>query len=141
MSGTFEPIGYSQRSLAEKLGIAAGRRIAILNAPAGYDDVLGPLPDGVESGRLISGSFDLVQYFATGVAELDTKFPRLRDAVVQNGMVWVSWPKRAAKVETDLDENMVREIGLRHGMVDVKVIAVDLVWSGLKFVRRVRDRR
>ncbi|GIK66073.1 MAG: DUF3052 domain-containing protein [Chloroflexota bacterium] len=135
--------GYSKKSLVEKLGIKLGAKIAILNAPANYDVTLGPLPDGVERSESIQAGADLdfIQFFTTSRAEFLAQFDTLKAAIKQNGMVWVSWPKKAAKMPTDLDENIVRDIALENGLVDVKVAAIDEVWSGLKLVYRVKDRK
>jgi hypothetical protein len=132
--------GYSGKPLASKMGIKPGQRIIILNAPDGYEATLGALPDGVEVVHDLAGQFDLIQYFTTERSAYERDFPILRDALLTAGMLWVSWPKKAAKMATDLDENVIRDIGLANGLVDVKVIAVDERWSGLKFVRRVKDR-
>jgi hypothetical protein len=133
--------GYSQRPLAAKLGIKAAMRIALLHAPADYHKLLEPLPnDVIWVDDLGEGGLDFVQYFTTARAALDADFAMLKTALRPAAMLWVSWPKRAAKVPTDLDENIVREIGLAHGLVDVKVAAIDLTWSGLKFVYRLTDR-
>ncbi|MBA3870745.1 MAG: DUF3052 domain-containing protein [Anaerolineae bacterium] len=132
--------GYSGKPLASKMGIKAGQRILIMNAPEGYNATLGVLPDGVELVDKLDGLFDLIQYFVTERAAYERDFPVLRDHLVTAGMMWVSWPKKAAKMVTDLDENFIREFGLANGLVDVKVIAVDERWSGLKFVRRLKDR-
>src|SRR5712692_8180061 len=121
--------GYSSRSLVDKLGIKEGWRIAILNAPAGYARTLGTLPAGLRRTPRPRGPLDFVQFFT-----------RERRALAPAGVLWVSWPKRASGVATDLTDDVVRTIGLAHGLVDVKVAAVDAVWSGLKFVRRLRDR-
>ena len=78
--------------------------------------------------------------FTTELKRLESRFPTLIDHTITNGMIWICWPKKASKVPTDLDENVVRDLGLRIGVVDVKVAPVDEIWSGLKFVRRLRDR-
>ena len=122
------------------MGIKPGQRIIILHAPDEYETTLGALPDGVEVVQDLVGQFDLIQYFTTERAAYERDFSILRDALLTAGMLWVSWPKKAAKMATDLDENVIRDIGLANGLVDVKVIAVDERWSGLKFVRRVKDR-
>ena len=132
--------GYSGKPLATKMGIKSGQRIIILHAPNGYSETLGELPDAVEIVHELTGHFDLIQYFCTEREAYERDFPILRDALVTAGMLWVSWPKKAAKMNTDLDENFIREFGLACGLVDVKVIAVDERWSGLKFVRRLKDR-
>lgn len=133
--------GYSQRPLAQKLGIKAGQTVAALNAPTNYLELLEPLPEGVTLQSELSPNLPFIHFFCSQRAQLETNLPLMRQALTQNGMIWVSWPKKAAKVPTDLDENIIRELGLANGLVDVKVAAVDLVWSGLKFVIRVKDRQ
>lgn len=96
------------------------------------------MPDGVKP--VTRGTLDFAMLFVRGKSELKTGFPRLRDRLQSNGMLWVAWPKKASGVETDLSEGIVRSIGLEAGLVDVKICAVDNTWSGLKFVRRLRDR-
>lgn len=132
--------GYSGKPLAQKLGIKSGLRLLILNAPPNYADTLGALPNGIELAETLDGTLDFIQFFTTERADLDARFPDLKRALTPAGMLWISWPKRAAKIPTDLDENIIREIGLAHGLVDVKVAAVDEKWSGLKFVYRTKDR-
>lgn len=133
-----EGAGYSGTSLVKKLGIKAGMALAVLNRPDHYWELLGDLPDSLRLDA--SPPFDFIHLFTTARAELEDELPRLRGQIVQNGMIWVSWPKKAAKVATDVTEDVVREIALAHGLVDVKVAAVDAVWSGLKLVIRVKDR-
>lgn len=132
--------GYSKRSLVEKLGIKAGSNIIILNAPDGYDKTLGELPADVFVAPSLASTVGFIQFFSKEREELDKTFPALKQAIAHDGMLWISWPKGASKIATDLNENVIREIGLQNGLVDVKVIAVDEVWSGLKFVYRVKDR-
>jgi len=96
------------------------------------------MPDGVKPST--RGTLDFAMLFVRRVSELKKWFPRLRDRLESNGALWVSWPKRTSGVETDLSDNVVRAIGLDAGLVDVKVCAVDETWSGLKFVRRLKDR-
>jgi hypothetical protein len=134
--------GYSGTPLIKKLGIRRGQRACFLNAPANYSKTLGSLPAGID---LLSGigkphGLDFIQYFSTDAGELKTKFPRLKNALAYDGLLWISWPKRSARVKSDIDENIVRQIGLDAGLVDVKVAAVDETWSGLKFVYRLHDR-
>lgn len=130
--------GYSGTPLLNKLGIKPGARLQIMNAPVGFEHTLGDLPDGTRPTR--RGTLDFGMLFVRTQAELRKSFPQLRHRLEANGMLWVSWPKKAAKVETDLNENVVREFGLSAGLVDVKICAVDDTWSGLKFVRRLKDR-
>ena len=132
--------GYSGKPLVAKLGIKAGAAIAILNAPQGYERVLGKLPPQTRRKARVAAPLDFIQFFTTEARDLQRDFPRLERALAPAGMLWVSWPKKSSGVDTDLTENVIREIGLAHGLVDVKVAAVDDVWSGLKFVRRLKDR-
>jgi len=96
------------------------------------------MPDGVKP--VTRGTLDFAMLFVRTASDLKKGFPRLRDRLESNGVLWVSWPKRTSGVETDLSDNVVRAIGLDAGLVDVKVCAVDETWSGLKFVRRLKDR-
>ena len=132
--------GYSKRSLIEKLGIKSGFSVYILNPPTGYDVALGELPKGVQRFAKPKGALDLIQFFTKERSELERQFPVLKKALADTGMLWISWPKAASKIATDVNENVVREIGLKNQMVDIKVCAVDEVWSGLKFVVRLNDR-
>lgn len=135
--------GYSGTPLIKKLDIKPGQRVCILNAPQDYPATLGPLPAGIRlTPRLPKGrSLDLIHYFTKDRKQLEKTFPQLKAALNWDGMLWISWPKGASGVATDLNENIVREIGLETGLVDVKVAAVDEVWSGLKFVYRLIDRK
>ena len=132
--------GYSGKPLVQKLGIKTEMRIAIVNAPRGYGRVLGKLPSRVTRKASAVGPLDFVQFFTTERRELERRFAALAGALAPAGMLWISWPKKASGVATDLTEDGIRAIGLAHGLVDVKVAAVDEVWSGLKFVRRLKDR-
>jgi hypothetical protein len=132
--------GYSPRSLPDKLGIKPGMRIALLNAPRGYGVTLCPLPPGLSVTASLRGTFPFIQFFTTSRRDLERRFPTLARALAQDGALWVSWPKQSSGVETDLTEDVIRTVALAGGLVDVKVCAVDDVWSGLKLVRRLRDR-
>jgi len=132
--------GYSRRSLSEKLGIKEGMSIVVVNAPEQYLDALGKLPRNVSITCEVKDPSKLIHFFATKKQELESGFPKLTSRLAVDGAFWVSWPKRSSGVETDLNENVVREIGLRNGLVDVKVAAIDKTWSGLKFVHRLKDR-
>ena len=133
--------GYSGTPLPKKLGLTSGQRVALVNAPASFPAALGPLPEGVTLGAGAGrGRLDLALLFATREAALRREFARLAVRLEPAGGLWVAWPKKAAKVDTDLVEDVVRRVGLDAGLVDVKVCAIDEVWSGLKFVRRVKDR-
>jgi hypothetical protein len=133
--------GYSPRSLAEKLGIKPGTVITALDSPPAYVKLLAPMPADVTFVSRLARGARFIHCFVERRAELERRLPAIARSLADDGLVWISWPKKAAKVETDLTEDVVREIGLRSGLVDVKVCAVDDVWSGLKFVRRLRDRK
>ena len=133
-----KPAGYSGTPLVSKLGIKPGARIQFVSPPGDFEETLGPLPDGVTT--INAGLLDLAILFVKKRSDLVRKFPALRDRLQPNGVLWVSWPKKSSGVPSDVNENVVRKIGLADGLVDVKICAVDETWSGLKFVRRLRDR-
>jgi hypothetical protein len=137
------PAGYSGTPLARKLGIADGSSVVLLDAPDGFEEVLAA-PEGAAVRRRLPPAgrraVDVAVLFATGRADLDRRFPRAAAALRPAGGLWVAWPKRSSGVATDLTENVVREVGVAHGMVDNKVCAVTDVWSGLRFVFRLEDR-
>jgi hypothetical protein len=132
--------GYSDKSLIDKLGIKASTRVLLLAPPPGYARTLGPLPKGAVAATTLHGAFDFIQFFTTKRADLARRFAGLAKALEPAGMLWISWPKKASGVPTDVTENVVREVALAGGLVDVKVCAVDDTWSGLKLVRRLKDR-
>jgi len=134
------PAGYSTRSLPEKLGINPGMHVSALNSPSTYPSLLGKLPDGATLHTRPTTTSAFIHWFVRNRGELDTSFSRLARALTDEGTLWVSWPKQTSGVKTDLNENIIREMGLKEGLVDVKVIALDGVWSGLKFVRRMENR-
>jgi hypothetical protein len=134
------PAGYSGTPLVRKLGIKPEARLGLIGAPDGFDDVLGELPPGVVVRRRLQGTFDVLVAFATRRAELERRLPSWRAALDQAGGLWVTWPKRASGVPTDLGDGVVRELGLAAGLVDNKVCAIDATWSGLRFVYRLADR-
>jgi hypothetical protein len=131
------PAGYSGTPLPKKLGIKAGSCISFPGAPESFLETLGELPEGVEAA---DAALDVVVFFVRSEAELRDGFERWSKAITPAGMLWIGWPKKASGVRTDLTENVVREIALELGMVDVKVAAIDATWSGLKLVYRLRDR-
>ena len=128
--------GYSGTPLARKLGIVAGSRVVVVNEPAGYRDWLAPLPEGVRFETQVSAAVDLVHVFADQRAQLKRQLDSGRARIAPAATVWVSWPKKASKVPTDITEDTIRELCLPIGFVDVKVCAVSDVWSGLKLVIR-----
>lgn len=125
--------GYSGKPLVEKLGLRDGMRVVIENAPAGY-------PWRADASSAPSPSPDFVHVFIRSRKELDAALRKWRKKIAPDGMIWVSWPKRASKIETDVTEDVIRDVALPMGLVDVKVCAVDETWSGLKLVIR-RSRR
>ena len=131
--------GYSGTPLVKKLGINPGFNIAFVNAPEGYANEL-DLPMDVSINTRSGKPLDFAQLFVKSEKKLKTKFSEYANRINASGMLWVSWPKKSSGVSTDLSENIVREIGLAAGLVDVKICAVDEVWSGLKFVFRLKDR-
>jgi hypothetical protein len=133
--------GYSGTPLVEKIGIKPGHRVVLRNHPASFVKDLGKLPDGAQSSDRLSGKANVVVYFTDKRASLEKDFSNLSNALVPDGMLWIGWPKKASGRPTDLTENVVREIGLERGLVDVKVCAIDETWSGLKFVVRLKDRK
>jgi hypothetical protein len=132
--------GYSGTPLVQKIGIKPGHRVVLRNHPPTFIKDLGTLPEGAESLERLSGKANVVVYFTDKRAALEKDFGGLSAALVPDGMLWISWPKKASGRVTDLTEDVVRKIGLEQGLVDVKVCAIDETWSGLKFVIRVKDR-
>lgn len=131
--------GYSGTPLAKKLGIKDGFRVSFVNAPDAFVQEL-ELPADISILRTTIKPLDFVLLFVKSEGKLFKDFPVLARKLRPNGMLWVSWPKKLSGVETDLNENIVRQIGLEAGLVDVKVCAVNDIWSGLKFVYRLKDR-
>src|SRR6266542_2177006 len=120
-----QTVGYSRRSLLEKLGLNPHMRALFLFEPPGYFQLLGDLPDEVMLGKELEGKFDFMQVFVTESARLEQLMPELVKTLDPNSMLWVSWPKGSSGMATDLNENIIRDIGLTNGVVDVKVIAID----------------
>jgi hypothetical protein len=130
--------GYSGTPLVQKLGIKPGFKMIVVNEPEGYWDWISPLPEGVVSSA--KAPIDFIHLFVTSKKKYETEVLKLRDKLKPEGMIWISWPKKASKVETDMDENIIRDFALKNKLVDVKVCAVNEVWSGLKLVIPVKDR-
>src|SRR5438067_12583287 len=130
--------GYSQTPLIKKLGIKAEMKISILNPPEDFWKELGEMPEVKVTGKPTK-DMDFILFFANSKRDYARNFPKLRKTLVSKGMLWIGWPKKASKLLTDLNENLVRDCGLANGLVDVKVCAITEKWSGLKFVIRVKD--
>ncbi len=132
--------GYSPRALVDKLGIKPGAKVILLGGPPGYAKLVSPLPAGASIVTRLSSGARFIHQFARLRVELEAALPRADRALADDGMLWVSWPKKSARLGSDVTEDVVREVALPLGLVDVKVCAVDEVWSGLKLVRR-KERR
>ena len=132
--------GYSGTPLPKKLGIKDGYRVEMIDAPAEVLAELKPALAACEVSRDGKGPLNFGMLFTKSKAGLATEFKRISKSMAPDGMLWISWPKKTSGVATDLNENIIREIGLAAGLVDVKVCAVTEIWSGLKFVRRLKDR-
>lgn len=128
--------GYSATPLNKKLGFKADQRVHTKNAPQNYLELIDPLPEGVSISSRSRANVNLCHFFTKSRRELETQLPRLMNIIQRDGMIWVSWPKKASKVKTDVTEDVIRAVALPLGLVDVKVCAVDNVWSGLKLVIR-----
>lgn len=126
--------GYSGTPLPRKLGVRPDSRVLVVGAPDGFD------PGAPFHRRAGREPYDVVLLFCADRATLHRRFDAAAATHAPGGMIWVCWPKKASGMQTDLDENTVREYGLNHGRVDVKIAAIDAIWSGLKFVIRLRDR-
>jgi hypothetical protein len=132
--------GYSSTPLAQKLGIKPNGRLVTIGAPGNYAALVEPLPAGVTVGRRTSWATDIVHLFVTRRSDMEGRLPVLIELMRPDTAIWVSWPKKTAKASTDVTEQTIRDVALPLGLVDVKVCAVDDVWSALKLVIR-KDRR
>ncbi|MEO6732200.1 MAG: hypothetical protein ABIN01_13365 [Ferruginibacter sp.] len=130
--------GYSGTPLAKKLGIKAGYRIRVINAPEYYFSLFEDMPANVNTEQ--RSGLNLVHYFSTGAKALQKDLPKLKKEIEESGMIWISWPKKASGVATDITEDTIRLIALSNELVDVKVCAIDEIWSGLKLVIPVKFR-
>ena len=134
-------VGYSGKGLGQKLGIKSWSRVKTRNAPAHYLQLLGELPEDAQVSPRIRKPVDFVHLFAIARAQLAIELKRALADIDQDGAVWVSWPKKSSGVRTDLTEDVIREVALPMGLVDIKVCAVDETWSGLKLVIRKANRK
>lgn len=132
--------GFADKPAASKLGLKPGTRVAIVGAPAGYSEQLRHDLEDIRLLTLYARELDLVHLFARDRRRLERQLPRAQRAIRQDGVLWISWPKKTSRLHADLDEYQVRAMGLAAGLVDVKVAAIDEDWSGLKFVYRLKDR-
>ena len=133
--------GYSGKALGQKLGIKSWTRLKPRNAPGNYRQLLGPVPTEVTVSTRLRRPIDMVHIFSIARAHLVAEIRRALDEIEQDGAIWVSWPKKASGVRTDITEDVIREVAFPLGLVDVKVCAVDETWSGLKLVIRKANRK
>jgi hypothetical protein len=133
--------GYSGTPLPKKLGIKENFRIGLVNPPKSFRPQLGELPPKARIVSSLTAPLDLVVLFVYREKTLAVRFPDLAEKLSTNGMIWVAWPKKSSGVKTDLTFDNVQRIGLECGLVDVKICAIDEIWSGLKFVYRTKDRK
>ena len=128
--------GYSGTPLLQKLGIKPKARIRFINEPAHLAELLGPLPPDCTLVESRATAVDFIHCFVTQKPRLLALLPGLMNKLARDGMIWISWPKKASKMQTDITEDVIREVALPLGLVDVKVCAIDEIWSGLKLVIR-----
>jgi exosome complex RNA-binding protein Rrp4 len=133
--------GYSETPLVKKLGLKENFRVKIINQPENYFDLLSDLPEGIKIIKSKSKEINFIHVFSKDANELNKLIPELKTELVSNGMIWISWPKKSSKIETDITEDTIRAIAFKNGLVDIKVCAIDETWSGLKLVIRVKNRK
>ena len=132
--------GYSGTPLAKKLGVKEGFKIRLINPPEYYFGLFTDMPENVSIVKYIKTKKNFIHCFVKQAKELHTNIASLKNEIESNGIIWISWPKKASKVATDITEDVIRNIALNNGLVDIKVCAVDETWSGLKLVIPVKDR-
>jgi len=132
--------GYSGTPLAKKLGIKDGFYTRLINAPEYYMDLFTDLPANLYFEDKKGYKADFIHFFTKSRDEYMHLLPELKDQIKPNGIIWVSWPKKASKIVTDITEDTIRNFAIKSGLVDIKVCAVDEIWSGLKLVIPVKDR-
>jgi len=139
-NNTMQTTGYSGTPLAKKLGIKSGFSIRLIGQPDHYFSLLEDMPADVKVLAEKKSRKNLLHYFTKRAKDLQRDIPLLKNEIEADGIIWVSWPKKASKVPTDVTEDLVRKLALDNGLVDIKVCAVDEIWSGLKLVIPVKDR-
>lgn len=128
--------GYSQTPLVKKLGLKEGNQFYVSGSPIDYSALLGGLPDQVVQKSRLGKNLDFIHYFTKSQKDLEAFIPKALNSIKRDGMVWISWPKKSSKIISDINEDTVRSVALPIGLVDVKVCAIDDIWSGLKLVIR-----
>ncbi len=129
-------VAGQKKSLQSRLGLKPGQTVLFLNPPGDYSSDLGALPAGIELKNELSGGFHFIQLFTKHRAELEERLPFLKSSLVEKGMLWVSWPRKGSGIESEVTEDIIREVALKNGLVDVKVATINDTWSGLKLVLR-----
>lgn len=132
--------GYSTTPLAKKLGLKAGYRVKLINVPDHYFELFSSMPEGVTIVDDEGSKKEFIHFFTKEAKELVATLPKLKQEILPDGVIWISWPKRSANISCDVSENLIRETALKNGLVDIKVCAVDEIWSGLKLVIPLKDR-
>ena len=132
--------GYSQTPLAKKLGIKEGFRVRLINTPEYYFELFTDMPQSMSILKTKTGKKNLIHYFEKELKELHSNLPSLKNEIEPDGIIWISWPKKTSKVATDITEDLIRKIALNNGLVDIKVCAIDEIWSGLKLVIPIKNR-
>ena len=138
---TFQTSGYSGTPLEKKLGIKRDFKIRIVNQPAYYFELFTEMPENIEILTDKKIKKNLIHYFTKQVKDLHKDIVSMRNEIEPDGIIWISWPKKSSKVATDISEEIIRDLALANGLVDIKVCAVDEIWSGLKLVIPVKDRK
>jgi len=133
--------GYSGTPLAKKLGVKENHLIKLINIPDYYFNLFSDFPKEVRIATKEKSNIDFIHYFSTTEAALTKDIPTLKKQLVADGMIWISWCKKSAKIPSDITEDIIRDLALKNGLVDIKVCAIDEVWSGLKLVIPVKDRK
>jgi hypothetical protein len=138
---TTQIAGYSGTPLAKKLGIKKGYKIRIVNQPSYYFELFTEMPENITILTDKKIKKNLIHYFTKSAKDLHKDIVSIRNEIEPDGMIWISWPKKSSKVTTDITEDIIRDLALTNGLVDIKVCAVDEIWSGLKLVIPVKDRK
>ena len=132
-------VGYSGTPLWKKLGFKEHFLVKLINEPANYFELLGDVPNDITYS--LSDSYDIIHFFVNEIEAFENQLIQLKNEIKQNGSIWISWHKKTSKLPTELTEDIIRNTALAMGLVDVKVCAVDEIWSGLKLVIRLKDRK
>ena len=132
--------GYSGTPLVKKLGIKENFKIRIIHPPVNYFDLLSDLPPNTRNIKDTTIKKNFIHYFAKDSKEINDMLPELKKEIEKDGMIWISWPKKSSKIPSDITEDFIRNYALKTGLVDIKVCAVDEIWSGLKLVIPVKNR-